>query len=111
MARFVRGDVVVVVFPFSDLTETKKRPALVIAEAGTSDCILCQITSQATKDARAISLKNADFQSGSLKRDSYIRPNRLFTASDKIILYKAAHLKPAKLNAVVDDIIQIIKPT
>ena len=110
MEKFVRGDVVVVVFQFSDLSETKKRPALVIAEAGSSDFILCQITSQAAKDARAISLKNSDFLSGSLNRDGYIRPNRLFTASDKIILYKAAHLKQAKLNSVVDGIIQIIKP-
>ena len=109
MARFVKGDVVVVIFPFSDLTETKKRPALVIAEAGSSDFILCQITSQATRDGRAVSLKSSDFQSGSLKRDSYIRPNRLFTASDKVILYKAAHLKPTKLHIVVDNIIQIIK--
>ena len=110
MAKFVRGDIVVVVFPFSDLTETKKRPALIVAEASPSDFILCQITSQATKDGGAISLKNLDFHSGSLKRDSYIRSNRLFTASDKIILYKAGHLKPAKLNTVVNGIIQIIKP-
>ena len=109
MARFVRGDVIVVVFPFSDLTQTKKRPALVIAEATSSDFILCQITSQATKDTKAIALRNSDFESGELKRESYIRPNRLFTANDKIILYKAAHLKPTKLNAVVDGIIQIIK--
>ncbi len=109
MARFVKGDVVVVVFPFSDLTQTKKRPALVVAEVDSSDFILCQITSQATKDAKAIALKNSDFESGALKRDSYIRPSRLFTANDKIVLYKAAHLKPAKLDAVVDSIVQIIK--
>ena len=109
MARFVKGDVVVVVFPFSDLTDTKKRPALVVAEASSSDFILCQITSQATKDSNAIALKNLDFESGALKRDSFIRPNRLFTANDKVILYKAAHLKQAKLNAVVEGIIRIIK--
>ncbi len=32
MERFVKGDVVVVPFPFSDLTQAKRRPALVIAE-------------------------------------------------------------------------------
>lgn len=109
MAKFVRGDVVVVVFPFSDLTQTKKRPALVIAEAGSSDFILCQITSQSTKDNKAIALKEADFESSSLQQDSYIRPNRLFTANDKIILYKAAHLRPAKFDAVIDGIIQILE--
>lgn len=46
MAKLVKGDVVVIPFPFSDLTQTKKRPALVLAEAGGSDLVLCQITSQ-----------------------------------------------------------------
>ncbi len=32
MARFIKGDVVVVPFPFSDLTRAKRRPALVVAE-------------------------------------------------------------------------------
>ena len=31
MAKFVKGDVVVIPFPFSDLTQVKRRPALVIA--------------------------------------------------------------------------------
>jgi len=42
MERFVRGDVVVVPFPFSDLTQAKRRPALVIAELEGNDLILCQ---------------------------------------------------------------------
>jgi mRNA interferase MazF len=45
MARFVKGDIVVVPFPFSDLTQAKRRPALVIAELKGNDVILCQITS------------------------------------------------------------------
>jgi len=31
MGAFVKGDVVVAPFPFSDLSSTKKRPALVVA--------------------------------------------------------------------------------
>ncbi len=46
MERFVKGDVVVVPFPFSDLNRAKRRPALVIAELEGDDLILCQITSQ-----------------------------------------------------------------
>jgi len=46
MARFVVGDVVIVPFPFSDLTQTKRRPALVVAGLSGEDLILCQITSQ-----------------------------------------------------------------
>lgn len=46
MGRFIKGDVVVIPFPFSDLTMSKRRPALVLAELSGDDLILCQITSQ-----------------------------------------------------------------
>lgn len=51
MARFVKGDVVVIPFPFSDLTQSKRRPAIVIAVLDGDDLILCQITSQKIKIA------------------------------------------------------------
>jgi len=41
-----RGDLVVVTFPFSDLSDSKLRPALVVGEAGRGDFILCQVTGQ-----------------------------------------------------------------
>ncbi|MBA3044553.1 type II toxin-antitoxin system PemK/MazF family toxin, partial [archaeon] len=56
MAEFIKGDVVVVPFPFSDLMQTKRRPALVVAELKGDDVILCQITSQWVKDEFAIQL-------------------------------------------------------
>ena len=80
MERFVKGDVVVVPFPFSDLTRSKRRPALVVAELEAGDLILCQITSQNIRDNYAISLDETDFESGIIKQKSNIRPNRIFTA-------------------------------
>ena len=61
MEGFVRGDVVVVPFPFSDLSRAKRRPALVVAELKGDDLILCQITSQQVKDEYSISLDDRDF--------------------------------------------------
>ena len=54
MGGFVKGDIVVLNFPFSDLSGTKRRPALVLADLAGNDIILCQITSIATKDNYAI---------------------------------------------------------
>lgn len=69
MAKFVKGDVVVVPFPFSDLTHSKRRPALVVSKLEGDDLILCQITSQSIKDNYAISLADKDFENGKQNQD------------------------------------------
>lgn len=109
MEKFVKGDVVVVPFPFSDLTESKRRPALVIASLTGEDVILCQITSQKILDHYAINLLSSDFQEGGLNQTSNIRPNRLFTADRRIILYKAGQIKSEKLNEVIIKVVEIVQ--
>jgi mRNA interferase MazF len=104
----VKGDVVVVPFPFSNLAEAKRRPALLVAELEGDDRILCQITSRHFKDRYAVGINDADFEEGSLKKDSNVRPNRLFTADSRIILYRAGHLKAERVGEVVERIINIL---
>lgn len=108
MEKFVKGDVVVVPFPFSDLTEAKRRPALVLAELDGEDRILCQITSQQFMDRYAVLLKESEFEEGSLRKISNIRPNRIFTADSKIILYKAGRINPDKIDEVLKMVIDIL---
>ena len=108
MARFVKGAVVVVPFPFSDLTQARRRPALVVAELTGDDVILCQITSQNIKDSYSIFLDIQDFESGNLNKKSNIRPNRIFTADTKILLYKAGHLKQEKTKETIKRLIAIL---
>ncbi len=108
MGRFVKGDVVVVPFPFSDLSTTKKRPAVVVAVLTGNDVVLCQITSKTITDDYAIPVRSPDFTSGGLRQSSNIRPNRLFTAEGKIILYRAGVLSTKKIQEVVTKIIEIV---
>jgi PemK-like, MazF-like toxin of type II toxin-antitoxin system len=109
MGRFVKGDVVVVPFPFSDLTMSKRRPALVLADLAGDDLILCQITSQSVRDSYAVELLDNDFISGSLRKPSNIRPNRLFTADRHIVLYKTGSLKKEKIDGVIGALVGILK--
>ncbi len=110
MERFVKGDVVVVPFPFSDLTRAKRRPALVIAELEGDDLILCQITSHSVRDRYAVPIDENDFETGTLRQRSNLRPNRIFTADRHIILYRAGHLKPEKMNEVIKEIVGFLRP-
>lgn len=109
MERFIKGDVVVIPFPYSDLTNAKRRPALVLSESSYNDLILCQITSQAAKDTFAIALSEGDFIEGKVFKVSNIRPNKLFTADSGIVLYKIGSLQPHKLDEVIDRIINILR--
>ncbi len=100
---------VVLPFPFSDLTQAKRRPAIIIAELEGDDRILCQITSQHSDDAYSIQINDIDFDEGSLRRVSNVRPNRIFTADSRIILYRAGHLKADKVQSIIESVIKILR--
>jgi mRNA interferase MazF len=100
MGKPVIGEVVVFPFPQTNLQSGKRRPALVVADLKGDDLILCQITSQARSDGYSVPLTAADFERGRLVRDSFIRPNRLFTVEQSLILYAAGKVKSEKLNQV-----------
>ncbi len=87
------GDVVLAPFPFSDLSASKLRPAVVAAVAEFGDVILCQITSQQYSSRRAVMLDDGQLLDGRLDRVSYIRPDKLFTASPDLVVRTVAHMK------------------
>jgi mRNA interferase MazF len=109
MGLFATGQVVIVRFPFSDLTATKLRPAVVLADAGRGDWILCQITSKSYGDSRAIPLTDTDFASGSLQLSSYVRPGKLFTAHASLVAGQVGGLRTEKFSAIRDAVIRMIQ--
>ena len=108
MERFVKGDVVVIPFPFSDLSNTKRRPAVIVANITGDDLILVQITSQNIRDSYAIRLFPNDVLNGSFNQISNIRPNKLFTLDRNIIIKKIGTLSETKLNELTTAIVDII---
>ena len=103
------GSVVLVPFPFSDLSEAKLRPALVLADSGRDDWILCQITSNPYADPRAVELTDADFDTGSLRVTSYARPGKLFTASGSLMVSEAGNLSQVTLQSIVQAVIDLLR--
>ena len=71
-------------WPSSDLSGSNIRPAIVIAALDEDSYILCQVTSQSYHEA-AIELNDQDFESGSLKKKSFILYTQLFTANSTVI--------------------------
>ena len=103
------GSVVLVTFPFSDLSRSKLRPAVVLARASKNDWILCQITSNAYSDPRVVKITDDNFSSGSLTMVSFARPAKLFTANHTLIASEVGRLKTDTLKRVVKAIIDLLK--
>lgn len=104
------GAVVLVLFPFSDLSQAKVRPAVCLADAGRGDWVLCQVTSQAFSDDLAVPLGLADFASGGLLVPSYARPNKLFTANVRILVRAVGGLNPATTTRLLVAVTSLFQP-
>lgn len=109
MGLFTAGQVVTLPFPYTDLSPGKLRPALLLAKAGREDWIVCQITSNPHIDAEAIAIDIGDFLQGGLRHVSYIRPTKLFTAHESLIVADAGVLTPHTLMQVREAVITIIR--
>jgi mRNA interferase MazF len=96
-------------FPFSDLSRSKLRPAVALADVGRGDWILCQITSKSYSDALAVGLTAASFAKGSLHLDSYARPGKLFTANQSLMVREVGTLKGETLGKVVDAVVELLR--
>ena len=103
------GAVVLVPFPFSDLSQSKLRPAVVLADAGKGDRVLCQVTSKSYADPNAVEINDTDFSSGSLKVISYARPGKLFTASGNLIAAKVGELKKEAFEQIIDAVVNLLQ--
>jgi mRNA interferase MazF len=103
------GDVVLIPFPYSDLSQAKRRPALVLADVGMGDFVLCQITSKSYADRLAIPLSESDFVEGGLKRQSFVRIGKLFTANFSIMSGAAGRLNRVKMSEVLDVLVDILR--
>ena len=78
------GDVVLAPFPFTDLSDIKIRPAVVLADVGIQDWVLCEITSSPQARDRNIAIGPGDMDVGRLRLQSWARPDRLTTLNDRV---------------------------
>lgn len=104
------GEVVLVPFPFSDLSQAKVRPAVCLADAGRGDWVLCQITSSPYGDPAAIPLDAPDFASGGLLIASFARPGKLFTAHAGLMVRSVGVLTAPALTRVLAAVVAVLHP-
>jgi mRNA interferase MazF len=98
-------DIVLIPFPYSDLTGSKKRPALIISNLKlnkTEDRICCLVTSNTHKGD--VEIKASDFQDGKLPFKSSVRAHRVFTIDKRIVIKKLCTVNKEFHDKVVKEV-------
>ena len=105
--------IILVPFPFSDLSSSKKRPAFVVSNNNfnktSEDVICCLITSNLQDRGHAINITNKDMENGSLEFDSKVKPYRLFTVSKNIIYRVLGKLYMEKSRLIASEIKKLVE--
>ena len=109
MGPFATRQVILLPFPFSDLSASKLRPALLLAAAGKGDWLLCQITSNPYADPRAVTLAEVDFADGGLQRVSHARASELFTAHESLFQRAVGQLTAERHAQVVEAVVEMVR--
>ena len=108
---FEAFDVVVVPFPFTDRTTTKRRPALVLSDSGkfnkqVGQSVLAMITSASNSDW-PLDVYIQDLDHAGLPSASVVRM-KLFTLDDKLVIRKAGALAKKDCSAVSTALRQLL---
>ena len=105
--------IILIPFPYTDLSGAKKRPALVISSsefnAKNEDVICCLITSNPEVTQHSIKITNKDMESGYLDFESKIKPYRLFTINKKLIYKSLGRLSVEKSKEAIEEVDNITR--
>jgi mRNA interferase MazF len=98
---FERGDLLLVPFPFSDLSATKRRPVLVLtAPDSYGDFIALPVTSRPQSE-HGLQIAPGDLVSGALPAPSWIRTNRIVTLNVSLVVKSVGRVEEPVVAAAV----------
>lgn len=103
-------DIVLIPFPYSDLTGSKLRPALIISNTKlnkTEDRLCCLITSKSSPDG--LTIKKGSINKGALPLKSWVKPHRVFTISEKIVKKRLCSVNQKFHNQVIAKLNQYLE--
>ncbi len=108
--NYLQGDIVIVPFPFTDLSYLKQRPVLILSKNPTQsdDVITCGITSRMKDRKNAVMIFNADLIEGSIPINSAVKVDKLFTLDKKIIKNKIGRLNQQTFEKVKQEFLKLV---
>jgi mRNA interferase MazF len=102
------GDLVLLPFPFSDLSTTKRRPVLMLTEPDTQgDFVACPVTSRSGWTHGRL-LSQADLAGGTLPLVSWVRTDKVVTLHIGLILRRFGRVTTAARTMIAVDVCRFL---
>ena len=99
------GDILLLNFPFTGLTGSKKRPALFIFDADNGDILVARITTRMCFTQSDVSL--TDWSAAGLSNPSYVRLKKLAALDNKLVNFQIGTLSTTDLAIVEQELLNI----
>ena len=91
--KFNKFDIILVNFPFSDLKDSKVRPALVVKPLEGENTILCQITTKKRGISKYEVVLPKKACEGDIRFDSNVYIDMIFTLHESLVINKIGQIK------------------
>lgn len=105
---YKQGEIVILPFPFTDLSSVKQRPVLIISNdeynQKKDDFVVCGITSNVQDTLYSVPIDNFSLSEGIIPVSSRIKADKLFTLKQSLVRKKVARVKEAVLEKVKEEI-------
>ncbi|MCG9881731.1 MAG: type II toxin-antitoxin system PemK/MazF family toxin [Bacteroidia bacterium] len=103
--KYSQGDKILIPYPFTDLSNTKQRPAVIISKDSVNkqNYIVAKITSVIRGDRFSFPISPADIDR-ELKYESEVRTNEVFTISQNLIIKKFGSFKKEPIKRLTESI-------
>lgn len=102
---FQQGDVVLIPYPYTDLSSVKRRPVVIISKDSINKdfFIVAKITSVIRRDNLSFGLQDSDLESP-LPKESEVRTNEVFTAHKSLIVKTISKVLGPALSLLTEQI-------
>ncbi|MEM2786082.1 MAG: type II toxin-antitoxin system PemK/MazF family toxin [Candidatus Nitrosotenuis sp.] len=109
---FEQGDILLIAFPFNDLTKVKQRPVLVLSNKNhnysSNDFICCGITSNLDNKKYSIILDKSDMRQGGIPKILRIKFNKIFTLEKSLVIKRIGRINAKKLKRVQKALMELL---
>jgi mRNA interferase MazF len=111
---YKQRDIIMIPFPYTDLTETKQRPAIIVSNNNYNDTlddvVVCAVTSKFQRDEFCIELLDTNLDYGKLPEISFVKAHKLLTIHKSKIIKKYSRVKEDYFSTIQDRIADLIEP-